>query len=389
MKSVKEQYQFIKEKHIKFDGAHNVFTPQTLVENILSNINKLNDRPILVLFNIEFVISLVYTYNINPNFIIFYADHPNKVKYANRIGVKYITSLESVTMKKRPILLVNPPYTNGEQDASEIYTAIIDKCLNQFNPIAIGAVTPENMINGGQKKKTLREKILAKYGLKYLSFLNQQQDWDGNISIDTISWVVEDSYTGPTTVIGRNQKQVYKITNKLDEYVNGETQNIHNWLLDIQTNDKIKLHVPRKTGKVGNQIKISKDFPDSAKIEAGQEFDSHNNEWRVAFGYMRCNTCAVVSPGVSIPSKYRYINFGSNESNARKFAAYMLSEPVRFIMKLIYTSRTLDNPQLAYVPKLDMSKFSSIDNSTLYQFWNVDASTQLEIRNIVNDEVPF
>jgi hypothetical protein len=388
MKHVKEQYQFLKEKHIRFTGSHDAFTPQAVVDPIIKNINIFN-REVLVLFNIEFVISLVYTYNVDPKLITFFADHENKEKFAKRIGVKYVTSLENIIMKTRPVLLVNPPYTNGEQDASEIYTAIINNCIDQFNPIAIGAVTPENMINGGQKKKTLREKMLKKYGLKYLSFLNQKVDWNDDISIDTVSWVVEDSYAGPTTVIGRNQKQTYTVKSKLDEYINGETQNIHDWLLKIQTSDKIKLVAGQKTGKPGTQIKISKDFADSVKIEQGHEFDSHNSEWRVAFGYMRCNTCAIVPPGVSIPSKYRYINFGASEDNARKFASYMMSEPVRFIMKLIYTSRTLDNPQLAYVPKLDMNKFSNINDATLYQFWNVDTATQAEIKTIVGVEVPF
>ena len=387
MKPVKEQYQFLKEKHIRFTGSHDAFTPQAVVDPIIKNIN-ISNREVLVLFNIEFVISLVDA-GVDPALITFFADHTNKEKFAKRIGVKYVTSLENITMKTRPVLLVNPPYTNGEQDASEIYTAIINNCIDQFDPIAIGAVTPENMINGGQKKKTLREKMLKKYGLKYLSFLNQKVDWNGDISIDTVSWVVEDSYTGPTTVVGRNQKQTYTVKSKLDEYINGETQNIHDWLLKIQTADKIKLLSSKKTGKTGTQIKISKDFADSVKIEAGDEYDSHNTEWRVAFGYMRCNTCAVVSPGVSIPSKYRYINFGASEDNARKFRDYMLSEPVRFIMKLIYTSRTLDNPQLAYVPKLDMNKFSNINDINLYQFWNVDTATQTEIKTIVGVEVPF
>jgi hypothetical protein len=399
MKPVKEQYQFLKEKHIPFTGSHDAFTPQAVVDPIIKNINTSN-REVLVLFNIEFVISLVYTYNVDPTLITFFADHENKIKFAKRIGVtniKYVEPtlpaiLEAIrnhNMKTRPVLLVNPPYTNGEQDASEIYTAIINNCIDQFDPIAIGAVTPENMINGGQKKKTLREKILKKYGLTYLSFLNQKVDWNGDISIDTVSWVVEDSHTGPTTVIGRNQKQTYTVKSKLDEYINGETQNIHDWLLKIQTTDKIKLLSSKKTNKTGTQIKISKDFADSIKIETGNEYDSHNTEWRVAFGYMRCNTCAVVPPGVSIPSKYRYINFGASEDNARKFRCYMLSEPVRFIMKLIYTSRTLDNPQLAYVPKLDMSKFSNINDATLYQFWKVDTATQTEIKTIVGVEVPF
>lgn len=388
MKSVKDQYQFLKEKHMCFTGSHDVFTPQLVVDPVIKNIN-ISNQEVLVLFNIEFVISLVYTYNVDPGLITFFGDHKNKEKFAKRIGVKYVTSLENITMKTRPVLLVNPPYTNGEQDASEIYTSIINNCIDQFDPIAIGAVTPENMINGGQKKKTLREKILKQYGLKYLSFLNQKIDWNSDIKVDTISWVVEDSYCGATTVVGRNQKQIYTVQTKLDEYINGETQTIHDWLLKIQTADKIKLLSSKKTGKPGTQIKISKDFSDSCKIEIGHEFDSHNNEWRVAFGYLRCNTCAVVPPGVSIPSKYRYINFGADEDNARKFMTYMMSEPIRFIMKLIYTSRSLDNPQLAYVPKLDMNKFSKIDDSVLYKFWNVDIATQIEIKNIVGNEVPF
>lgn len=380
-------FKALKEGLISFDGAHDIYTPHALVEEILSKIN-LNGN-ILVMFNIEFVVSLVYTYNIDPTTITFYSDHQNKSEMARRLGVKYATSLENITMNSRPVLLVNPPYTNGEQDASEIYTAIIDNCVEKFNPIAIGAVTPENMINGGQKKKTLREKLLKKYGLKYLSFLNQKEDWSDNISVDTVFWVAEEFYTGATTVSSRWKKQTYTVTTKLDEYVNGETQNIHDWLLKIQTTDKIKLLSPKKTGKTGTQIKISKDFTDSVKIEPGMEFDSHNSEWRVAFGYMRCNTCAIVPPGVSIPSKYRYLNFGSNEDSARKFASYMMSEPVRAIMKLIYTSRTLDNPQLAYVPKLDMTLFPQINNATLYQFWKINTVTRKEISDIVGNEVPF
>lgn len=387
MNKVTKLYKALKEGLIDLNGSHDKHTPSAIVESLCSQFG--NNQEYLVLYNIEFLISLVYTYKINPNNIKFYSDHKNKNYFAENLGVKYYTDLDTIIMKSRPVMLTNPPYTNGEQDASEIYTQIIDSCIDKFNPIAIGGVTPENLFNGGQKKKTLREKMLNKYGLKYLSFLNQKIDWNGNISIDTVSWVVEDSYTGPATIIGRNQKQTYIVKSKLDEYVNGETQNIHDWLLKIQTKDKIKLLSSKKTGKTGNQIKISKDFVDSVKIEIGYEFDSHNTEWRVAFGYMRCNTCAIVPPGVSIPSKYRYINFGANEDNARKFSSYMMSEPVRFIMKLIYTSRTLDNPQLAYIPKLDMASFDVIDNKTLYKFWKVNPTTQEEISSIVGTEVPF
>ena len=387
--TLQEKYiKFIKEHPTIFEGGHTSYTPQTITDSIIKEIEP-TDKIFLVLYNIEFVISLVYTHNVDPINIIFYSDHVNKNKIADSIGVKYFNVLDDIQMKTRPVLLTNPPFTNGEQDASEIYTDIIDDCIKKFNPIAIGAVTPENLFNGGQKKKKLREKILDTYGLKNLRFLNQTRDWQDRIKVDTVLWVVEEGYTDTTSVISRHHDQPYIINEKLHEYVDGCTQVIHDWLLNIQTQNKIKLIASKKISAGGNQIKISKEFKDSYNVEAGDTYDSHNSEWRVVFGYMRCNTCAIVPPGPSIPGKYRYINFGSSESNARKFADYMLSEPVRFIMKLIYTSRTLDNPQLAYVPKLDMNQFNTINDQILYQYWNLDLASQTEIKSIIKDEVPF
>ena len=381
-------YKFIKERPLLFAGSHDAVTSRPIVEAILDSVI-INDRPILVLYNIEFVISLILNYNIVPEQITFFADHKNKVKIARKLNVNSVTSMEDINMKSRPVLLTNPPYTNGEQDASEIYTEIISTCIDKFDPIAIGAVTPENMINGGQKKKTLRDKILKTHGLKTVRFLNQTRDWQGKIKVDTALWVTEENYTGNTVVTSRHFDQSYIVSKPLSEYVDEGTQVIHDWLQNAQTADKIKLRTGKKTERTGAQIKISKDYKDNWVAEPGYEYTSHNTEWRVAFGYMRCNTCAVVPPGIGIPGKYRYLNFGSSESNARKFASYMNSEPIRFILKLTYTSRTLDNPQLSHVPLIDLTQFKSINNQALYQYWNIDATTQSEIRSIVGDEVPF
>jgi hypothetical protein len=385
MQQITRIYQALKEGLITFNGAHAVHTPRTIVEPILSQVLS---QEYLVLFNIEFVASLVYTYKVDPMNITFYSDHANKSAIARKMGVKYFENFDLITMKSRPVMLINPPYTNGEQDASEIYTQIINDCIDKFNPVAIGGVTPENLINGGQKKQKLREKILKKYGLKDLRFLDQKRDWNGKISVDTIFWVVEEGHNGATTVTSRHCNSPYTINGKLAEYIDGANQDVHDWIQRIQTADKIKLRAAKKTGRAGNQIKISKDGGDNYIVEAGQEHDSHNTEWRVAFGYMRCNTCSIVPPGLSIPGKYRYINFGS-EANARKFAAYMMSKPVRFIMKLVYTSRTLDNPQLAYVPKLDMNKVNSVADADLYQMWNTAQPVQDFIQATIGDEVPF
>ena len=324
----------------------------------------------------------------------YYADHLRNLGAIVATNEQELnTIIKGLKMKKRPVLLTNPPYTDGTSAANDIYTPILTRCIDIINPVAICGVTPENLINGGQKKKTLREKISKQYGWKSVKFLNQVRDWNRDISVDTISWVVEEGYTGITTVTGRVLNTDYQVDMaKVDELVNGETQDIYDWMIGIQSDKKLVLNnsTGKDTGIAGPQLKITKDEPDGFSIEQGKEFRSHNTEWRVAFGYLRCNTCAVVPPGPSISGKYRYISFGANgETEARKFAQYMLSEPVRLIMLLTYTSRSLDNPQLAYVPMIDLTQFSEITNDILYTYWNTLPDTQQMIAALVGGKVPF
>ena len=108
----------------KFTGAHSVHTPQLLVEEILSRM-PLTGK-ILVLFNVEFVISLVYTYNVSPDNITFYSDHLNKEMICKKIGnVNIITSLEN--NMKFDVIVSNPPYSNHD---NLLYPVFFKKCLN-------------------------------------------------------------------------------------------------------------------------------------------------------------------------------------------------------------------------------------------------------------------
>jgi hypothetical protein len=285
------------------------------------------------------------------------------------------------------IILGNLPFTDGTQAEINIYTPIYDNLLDQGTPCVISLITPEGLVNGSENKNLRKRLSNAKYGFSKINFLNQTRDWNKEISVDTVVTTAVYGYSGDVIAKGRNSGDIYT-TLQLSEYVNGETQQIHDWLLSIQTPEKIKLTSGKKIGTPANELKISKSEIDSVKIVPGELYNSNNDEWRVAFGYQRCNTCAVVPPGLSIPRKYRYKRFGQDELLARKWAAFMLSTHCRFIMNMTYTSKSLDNTQLSYIPVIDLSAIPVINDLELDKFWNCPGFTNI-IKPLIGNKVPF
>ena len=107
MNIAKDLYQLLEEGHYPFDGGHDVFTRRKIVESMMKRIDLTGT--FLVILNVEFVISLVYTYKIDPKKITFYSDHQDKSNLVKRIGVKYITTLEDHMIFDA--VFINPPFT--------------------------------------------------------------------------------------------------------------------------------------------------------------------------------------------------------------------------------------------------------------------------------------
>jgi hypothetical protein len=112
-----------KESASLFDNSHNVHTPKELTNTVLSNLDLTNSK-VLVMFNVEFVVSLIELYNIDPANITFYSDHINKSNLVNRFDVKYISELEKDM--KFDVVVGNPPYTDGQK---LLYTKFFEKCI--------------------------------------------------------------------------------------------------------------------------------------------------------------------------------------------------------------------------------------------------------------------
>jgi hypothetical protein len=89
----------------KFAGSHDIFMPKEVVESCVNNLRFKKSSTVMVLFNIEFVISLVYTYNIDPKNITFYSDNNIKTTIAKKLGITNVFTNLNNDMKQHGSLL--------------------------------------------------------------------------------------------------------------------------------------------------------------------------------------------------------------------------------------------------------------------------------------------
>jgi site-specific DNA-methyltransferase (adenine-specific) len=151
-----------------FAGAHAVYTPQPLVEEILGQIDLAN-KDILVLFNVEFVASLVYTYNVNPDRITFYSDSANKNRFAIKMGIKYTDIMP--TDMKFDVVVGNPPYQQGKNN--RFYQEFVRIAFDLSKDV-VAMITPSNWTSIAATESNFL-KLLKDNGLCLYKYLGDKE----------------------------------------------------------------------------------------------------------------------------------------------------------------------------------------------------------------------
>lgn len=404
----KDYYKFIQENPTVFEGGHNVPTPQELVESVAGTVDY-KDKTILVMFNVEFVVSLVYTYKVDPASITFYADHPRKIKMAAAMGVKYITNLD--TDMKFDVVLANPPYNDSAGDNrleskntnnSNLYVDFINKSLELCPDGTVSMIVPAAWMQHAKMSKKIKDA-----GLEFVASVDRKHFPGVGIRSGISNFQVTAGYTGDINIIAKDTTYTVSRQDTLS-FSDPLRFNIVN---------KVKTHAHLNTVLNVGPYKIPKGVKGSvARLipldpsYSLTETATHNQLVLVYVGGDRKQASYVYSttpctetryglviPGISdtyilgklrqVPpglgvSEKLWVMYFDSQDKAANAEAYLSSKLVRFIIRTTKHNDTVNTNKnsIGNIPLVDFDR--AYTDEELYTLFNL---TQEEIDCIEND----
>jgi len=296
----------------------------------------------------------------------------------------YNTIEEILNMNKKPVLIINAPYTDGKNNKNNIYASHLRNAINKLDPVAVINYSPDNLLTGVvNPNKSLRDMMIARYGNPTLiKFLNRTKDWKKMIDVDTVCTVFDGLANNTLTkIISRNGQKEFECELK-GMIFPCESKEEYEWICSIQTNEKIVTHNSGKpTGGSTKEIKLQKN--NKFELEDGKEYSNHNDCYRTAVGYQRTRCLVSTPPGVGICHSYRYMEPTRDKLLSEKFTRYMLSQPIRYLVKLRYNTRTFDSPAMLLVPKIDLNLLpDNFTDDDVFKLFNTPSSVRKTIEQI-------
>jgi hypothetical protein len=390
-------FRALEEGIISFKGGHDKHTSFRIIDGIVSKI-RLGSN-ILVLFNIEFVIALVYKYNVDVSNITFYSDHKDKTVFCQEMGVTKIIEAINETYeghivkikeikKKFNVILTNPPYQ--DQNNHPIYQKFL-KVLFELttDDAVIAAVTPDSWIIGDTYASLKKSVFPHMVTMRMLT----SADWTTDIAISTMYFIADKTISevdaeiitpdGKSTFMAlTSSSNVAPADSKenldlLRPYFESPSNFIHSFsegTILNEDHESLKKHssgtyiyISGLSKKGGNNYKSN-----SIPSNAVSEYKSKSN-WLVVFGYERNEVITIIDNRennvILRPTRLRAIGC-SSKKEAEWLRNYLDSAFVRFLILNFRKTKSLSNNVLQFIPSID-HKINTADDDAIFNFFKI------------------
>ena len=276
------------------------------------------------------------------------------------LNIKYIQELDM--NMENTIIEGNPPYNDGSKGRAPIYDKFLEK-LSKNQPKKVTFIIPTNWFTQPHNKlgRDVRQ-FLKELGL-YKIQMNPVDLFEG-ATVGTCTVFCKKGYIGKIQLVSANNKDQFEIAN-FEEQIIPEFDTVSRNLL--------------------MRLRPEKPFV----TYAGGKFDT--NCWRIMTSYRKerfdiepLNPLKVFEPNYKSQSGYRafasFVTQSDAEKNLEFYKSFWHSKLIKFIMRKTRTSTTLDNPQLFWVPVIEIDRVFTDED--LYKIFNL---TDNEIKRVEND----
>lgn len=156
----KGQRQHITRLTTNGEFGNAVPTPYTLASDLIGKVD-LSDKNILVIYNLEFVLTMIQEYSVKPEQITVYGESPAKERLCNLLGVNYITSFENAP--KIDVIFGNPPYQNRTETGQAVRWSMWHKFLDfavNSDAETVAFIVPASVASPGKQWDSIRNHLV-------------------------------------------------------------------------------------------------------------------------------------------------------------------------------------------------------------------------------------
>lgn len=288
--------------------------------------------------------------------------------FSNRINRIYdvqskaanFLELEGTNMNNA-VWLLNPPYNDGSKGNAPIYQHFVEKVKQQKPKAAVIIVQANWMMQSGKLGKQMRKDLLS-IGIKRITI--NAVDAFPKASVRTVSMLCETGYTGDITLVdsATKEQRIIKDFNELIPFLG------HSEKFDII--NRLKGHGGTWKAHSGNEGNTDK----WRVVVSYKNFEIKKNP----LGYMK-----LIEPNFAKQSGYRVFAEYDTEVDAiaglEVYKSFWKSKLVTFILKYTRVSNTLDNPQIAWVPKIALTK--EYTDEDLYTMFSLTDQEKMLVEN--------
>lgn len=297
---------------------------------------------------------------------------------------------------KFDVIVGNPPYQLGSSGgnskgsfAMPIYQKFVEQAM-AMNPRHIVMITPSRWFAGGRSLDEYRGKMLADNRIRVLvDFPNAEECFPGaDVSGGVSYFLWERSYRGPcqiTTILG-GQVLGETVERNLDEHDVFVRYNIGADIIRRVWKDPSHAgHLSEKVSPIqpfslrthfkGAQAAAGLKHSVGVWGSSGYSYIEYNevprnlawvDQWKVLLGraygdrgtfpYKITSAPTVLPPGTACTETYLVVDRFENEEEARRFATYLSTRFVRFLISLRKYTQDIYNERFAFVPDLEMDR---------------------------------